>query len=84
MKKVIVHIDRLVLNGFDRHDQDAIAQGLRAQLGLLLANAGASASLTTAQNVHRLSVGNVQMGHDATPAEVGQLIANGIARGAPR
>lgn len=84
MKRVIVHIDRLVLKGFDRQDRDAIAEGLRSELGALLANAGASQYLTDMQNVRRLSVGSVQIGHDAKPGQVGQLIAGEIAKGGRR
>ncbi len=80
MKKLILYIDRLVLNGFDRKDRDAVAEGVRSELGALLGNAGAEQLLTRMGGAHRLRVGNVQIGHDASPAKVGQQIVQGIAR----
>ena len=37
MKRVVVHIDRLVLNGFRHADRHAIAAGLQQELGRVFA-----------------------------------------------
>ena len=80
MKRVVVHIDRLVLRGFDNKDRDSLAEGLRLELGNLLANAGASQHLTGMSSVPRLSMGDVQITHGEKPAQVGKLIASGIVK----
>lgn len=84
MKRITVHIDRLVLRGFDDKDRDSLAEGVRLELGNLLANAGASQSLTGIHSIPRLRVGSVQIGQGAKPAQVGKLIASGIVRGRRR
>jgi hypothetical protein len=84
MKRVVVHIDRLVLRGFAREDRDGIAEGVRQQLGELLVNAGAAQNLTDMPSIHRLSVGNVHVAHGAKPIHIGKLIAGGIIRGGRR
>ena len=84
MKKVIVHIDRLVLNGFEGSDRDAIAEGLRQELGELLVNSESSKNLADLSGNHRMRAGNVLVGHGAKPLHVGKLIAGGIAKGGRR
>lgn len=80
MKRVVVHIDRLVLRGFAREDRDGIADGLRLELENRLANTGALQHLTGMSSVPRLSMGNVQITHGEKPAQVGKLIASGIVK----
>jgi hypothetical protein len=81
MKRVVLHIDRLVLRGFAREDRDGIAEGVRLQLGELLANAGAAQNLADMRGAQRLNVGDVQVAHGAKPTQIGKLIAGGIVRG---
>jgi len=40
MSRIRVHIDRLVLNGFDPGQRQALAEGLQAELGRVLAGQG--------------------------------------------
>lgn len=81
MKRVIVHIDSLVLKGFRHEDRHAIAEGLNAELGRLLAAPEASRHLGAQDGVSRLKIGAVHIGQGAKPAAVGGLAAQGIARG---
>ena len=53
MKRVVLHIDRLVLRGFDREDQAGISEGLRAELGRLLATPQAAQALVAQRSVPR-------------------------------
>ena len=81
MKRVIVHIDSLVLKGFRHEDRHAIADGLNAELGRLLAEPDAARQLGAQDGVSRLRIGAVHIAHGAQPAAVGVQAARGIARG---
>jgi hypothetical protein len=81
MKRVIVHIDSLVLKGFRHEDRHALAEGLSAELGRLLAAPNASHHLGAQDGVSRLKIGAVHIGQGAKPAAVGVQAAQGIARG---
>ncbi len=80
MRRVIVHIDRLVLRGFSRAERHAIAQGLRAELGVLLAEPLASAALTSQGDRDRILVGRVRVGASAGSAGVGARAARAITK----
>jgi hypothetical protein len=80
MKRVIVHIDRLVLNGFPRADRHAIAEGLREELGRLIAQPGDASNFESNGNLDRLKVSGVRIGAQAKPGDVGNQAARGIAR----
>lgn len=82
MKRVIVHIDRLVLNGLGNDSPEAIALGLRQQLTTTLSARGATEAWTNRPNhVARLRVGPVAMSDDASPAHIGQSLAHAIGKG---
>jgi hypothetical protein len=81
MNRVIVHIDTLVLKGFRNEDRHALADGLRQELGRLLAAPDASRHLMDQDGVSRLRIGAVHIGQGAKPAAVGVQAAQGIARG---
>jgi hypothetical protein len=84
MKRIVLHIDRLVLRGFARADQDDIAEAMRVQLGELLANAAAVQNFADMPGLHRLQAGAVEVAHNARPAQIGKLIAGSIVRGTRR
>jgi len=81
MKRVIVHVDSLVLKGFRHEDRHALAEGLSAELGRLLASPDAAHHLGAQDGVSRLKIGAVHIGQGAKPAAVGARAAQGIARG---
>ena len=60
MKRVVVHIDRLVLNGFRHEDRHGIAASLQQELGRLLAERAAVSGLRDRGDVGRLRVDSVQ------------------------
>jgi hypothetical protein len=80
MKRVIVHIDRLVLNGFHRKDRHAIAEGLRQELGRLFAEPSTAPQWESRGSLARLEVGGVRIGAQSKPDGVGQQAARWIAR----
>ncbi len=84
MKRVVLHIDRLALNGFAREDRHAIVAGLREALSRQLAEPGAAAGLAKMSAQDALHVGGVAIGHGAPASAVGARVAGGIAKGLRR
>ena len=80
MTRVIVHIDRLVLNGFPQEDRRAIAAGLEQELRRVFADQAAVSLLMARGNVSRLQVGGVSIGHGSKPRRVGESVAQGIGK----
>lgn len=84
MQRVTVHIDRLVLRGFERPDGEAIAEGLRSELARLLANQCAGCDengLAGNRHVGRIRVGELRLGADSGAADIGAKLATGVAGG---
>jgi len=80
MKRVIVHIDRLVLRGFRHEDRHAVALGLREELGRVFADREAVSHLRALGDVSRLQVGGVHIEHGSKPERVGENVARGIGK----
>ena len=80
MKRVIVHIDRLVLKGFRHEDRHAIAAGLEQELGRVFADREAISLLKVRGDVSRLQVGGVPVEQGWTPRRVGECVAQGIGK----
>ncbi|MDO9598366.1 MAG: hypothetical protein Q7J47_11665 [Azoarcus sp.] len=89
MKRIVVHIDRLVLRGIDAGDAAAVSAGVQAgveaELQRLQGEAGAAAHLAAGCHLARISAGSVQLGANSTGSDtghqIGQAIAGGIAGG---
>lgn len=84
MKRVVVHIDSLVLRGFRHDDRHAIAEGLQAELTRLFAEPSTANRLANTGDVSRLTIGNVDVTQGTNPEGVGTQTARGIARGLTR
>lgn len=84
MKRVVVHIDSLVLRGFRHEDRHAIAAGLQAELTRLFAEKSIASRLATTGDVSRLTIGNVDVTQGTAPEGVGRQAARGITRGITR
>jgi hypothetical protein len=80
MKRVVVHIDRLVLKGFRHEDRHAIAAGLQQELGRVFADREAVSLLRAMRDVSRLHVGGVRIEQGSKPQRVGEKVAHGIGR----
>jgi hypothetical protein len=78
MRRVQVHIDRLVLKGVRREDRHAIAEGLRQELGRVLADREAVSILTGRGDLPRLQVRGVQFEAGSRPQAFGESVAQGI------
>jgi hypothetical protein len=82
MKRVVIHVDRLVLQGYRPEDKQAIGLGLQQELqrafsqrGVVLSRIGqvADAPYLKADRV------NIQTG--STPRRIGQRVARAIGKG---
>ena len=80
MKRVVVHIDRLVLKGFRPEDRHAIAEGLQQELGRVFADRDAVTHLGALGDVSRLQVGGVPVGQGWTPRRLGESVAQCIGK----
>jgi hypothetical protein len=88
MKRVVLHIDRIVLNGCARSDKQALVEGLceglREKLARHCAEPEAAPGLRRHLRLHRLQAGRVTVAATAQPAAVGRQAGHGIARGLAR
>lgn len=80
MKRVIVHVDSLWLDGFRHKDRHAFAAGLQQELGRAFADAQLVSRLTEGADASRLSIGSVHVAQGALPRGIGASIARGIGR----
>jgi hypothetical protein len=80
MRRVVVHIDRLVLNGSPRGDRDSIGSGLRQELGRALRDRETARHLGMVRDVSRLHAGPVHIAHDAKPQRIGRDVGRAIGR----
>jgi hypothetical protein len=81
MKRVMLHINRLVLRGIDRADAQAVSAGLQAELQALLADPRVAGALVNGGNRARVHAGTVDSSADGSGRNMGKAIAGGIARG---
>lgn len=80
MKRVIVHIDSLVLRGFKHEDRHAIVAGLQQELAQMFADPNAAQQLTAKGDMSRLRVGNININPGAKPQGIGVSAARSIGR----
>jgi len=81
MKRIVLHIDSLVLKGFRHEDRHGIAAGLQQELSRLLADPQTAQQLTANGDVSRLRVGSIHIGQNSKPQGIGSQIAQGIGKG---
>ena len=80
MKRVVVHIDSLVLKGFPYEDRHVIAAGLQQELARLFVDPHAAQQLTAKGDVSRLQVGNISIDPGLNPQGVGVEAARKIGQ----
>ena len=81
MMRVLVHIDRLVLQGIDRADSAALAEGLQAELRALLRSDGAISALAAHQAADTVHAGKARVPQGTDAALIGRAVAGRIVRG---
>jgi hypothetical protein len=81
MRRVIVHIENLVLRGFRYEDRHAISGGLQEELMRLLQMPETAQQLAQIGGLPRLRVGPLHLAADAKPRQIGIATADGIGTG---
>lgn len=83
MSRVIVHVERLVLNGFAAAERPLIAHGVQRELARLFAEPGMAhhASLLSGRAPLR---NNIRLAAPDKPGQVGRAAARAIAKGPAR
>jgi hypothetical protein len=81
MKRIVLHIDNLVLHGFQHADRQSIADGLQQELVRQFTDSQAAQQLVRMGNVARLRIGSVSIGQNTQPQRIGAQVAQGISRG---
>jgi hypothetical protein len=86
MKRIVVHIDKLVLKGIEAGEQQRISLDLQAELGRLLAEPAAYGQLASLGHVPRLRIGGDRASaiQGEKPSSVGISAARAIAKGLSR
>ena len=79
MKRIVVKIDRLVLNGVRFEDRHAIAQGLQEQLMRLLSERGMAERIGETGSTSRLRLGDVRVTGDMRGPGIGLVAGRAIA-----
>ena len=77
--RVELHIEELVLDGFEPHQRHEIAEALRARLGELLVDRGLPDALWN--DAAAIDAGSIALGESAPPARTGTAAADAIYRG---
>jgi hypothetical protein len=84
MKRIVLHIDRIVLNGFRNADAHAIGEGMRCELARLLADPATGQRLASLGHVSSLHAGKVKVAQDAKLQRLGLSAGRAIAKGISR
>jgi len=79
MSRIVIHIDRLVLNGIDPGDADALSAGLREALARSLGEQANLATLMSHGGTPRLRLDPITAG--TTPEATGQRIGQHLTGG---
>ncbi len=84
MKRVVVHIDRLVLKGFRNADSHAIGEGMRNELARLLAEPPTGERLASLGHVSSLHAGKVWLEQNVKAQRLGISAGRAIGKGISR
>jgi hypothetical protein len=78
MTRLVLHIDRIVLDGVAHGDRHAFARGLQEALGTALGERGASTAWARQAGAARIDVGVVQVPHATSASDLGARAARHI------
>jgi hypothetical protein len=84
MKRVVVHIDRLVLEGFGDQYAYAVGDAMCGELARLLADPPAGERLASLGHVSRLDAGRINRAQGVEPQRLGISAGRAIATGLSR
>jgi len=80
MKRVTLHIDRLVLRGFRREDRHGVADGLQQELARMLSDPETARELVRHGDASRLRLGSMTIHQGTTPQQLGTQVARSLDR----
>jgi hypothetical protein len=78
---ISVHIEELVLHGFEARDRHAIAEGLQTELARLLTEHGLPTTLATGANLPFVNGASIEVAPDARRQALGTKIAQSVFGG---
>lgn len=81
MTRVVLHIDQLILRGFERADAAAVSAGVQKQLKSMLIEPNAPASLTSGGDRFRIKAGTAQVEQAGGAPGIGRSIGRQIVKG---
>jgi len=76
-----IHIDELVLEGFEAHDQEGISDGLRQALTRLFMEKGLPRTLTQNSRYPGILAGDFNLAPGTKPHSIGEAIATTVFSG---
>lgn len=84
MRRIVLHVDRLLLRGFTRRDVAPFSAGFRAELQSLLGFDDAIDAVSQHQASHVVEAGTVRVPYGGSANAVGRAVATRIVRGGKR
>jgi hypothetical protein len=81
MRRVLVHIERLVLKGFRDADAHAIGEGMRGELARALADPATGERLASLSHMSALHAGKVRLAPEVRPQLLGIAAGRALAKG---
>jgi hypothetical protein len=79
--RIELHVEELMLHGFEPADRHRIGLAVEHELGRLFAERGAPRSLTRGEGVPRLNAGSFQVTPGARAESIGARVAQAVYRG---
>lgn len=79
MRRIEVHIDRLVLDGVPPHQARAVAEAVARALSQSLAERGLGASILAGPSIAHIDAGSLALAPSAPPAQAGSRIGHTVA-----
>lgn len=80
MRRVVLHIERLSLNGFEPADRHEIGRGLQQELARVFAEPAAVDPWLARAELPHFQAGGIRIPPGSAPLQVGMRAARGIQR----
>lgn len=80
-RNIELHIEELVLHGFEKRDRYRIAEAMQTELARLGAQKSLTPKLQIAPNVEKVDAGSFSLHANAKPEMIGRQIARNVYQG---
>lgn len=81
VNRLVMHVERVVLNGFARQDEDAFREAFQTELARLLGRGNRLAAFSNLGRTPRISIDGPRIPRNLKPEQTGAWVARAIARG---